>query len=211
MSDRRQSLIDACLAMNQAGINQGMAGNASLRDGNAVLITPSGVPYETMTPEQIVRLDLEGGYEGVLRPSSEWRMHLDIYRSRPRAGAVLHAHPPYCTALACLHRGIPPFHYMVAVAGGKDIRCSAYATFGTAALSRAMLKALAGRKACLLGNHGMVCWESGIERALRLAVEVETLARQYWLADQAGEPRLLDDREMERVLELFAGYGPGAG
>lgn len=208
-SDPRQAIIDTCLAMNRTGINQGMAGNVSLRAGDDVLITPSGVPYETMHRGRIVRMNPAGDYNGPYRPSSEWRMHLDIYRSHPEAGAVVHAHPAYCTALACLHRGIPSFHYMVAVAGGRDIRCSKYATFGTEALSRTMLAALDGRKACLLGNHGMICYERNLDRALRLAVEVESLARQYWLASQAGEPKLIDDEEMERVLALFADYGGG--
>ncbi|MEA3292260.1 MAG: class II aldolase/adducin family protein, partial [Pseudomonadota bacterium] len=167
--DHRQAIIDACLAMNREGINQGIAGNVSLRKGDDVLITPSGVPYETMRRGDIVRMNLAGEHSGPNRPSSEWRMHLDIYRRHAEARAVVHAHPDYCTALACLRRGIPPFHYMVAVAGGRDIRCSEYATFGTEALSREMLAALDGRRACLLGNHGMICYERDLDRALRLA------------------------------------------
>ena len=204
-----QRIINACLAMHREGINQGSAGNVSMRTAGGFLITPSAVAYERMRPEDMVQMDLEGQSAGERRPSSEWRMHRDIYRTRPEAGAVVHAHPTFCTALSCLRKDIPPFHYMVAVAGGADIRCSGYALFGTRALSDTMLSALEGRRACLLGTHGMICFHKNLDKALRLAVEVETLARQYWHACQAGEPVLLSDSEMAEVVAKFEGYGQG--
>ncbi|MDH3388637.1 MAG: class II aldolase/adducin family protein, partial [Gammaproteobacteria bacterium] len=169
-----QQVIDTCLAMNTHGINQGSAGNVSLRCRDGFLITPSGMPYDRLTPDDIVFVDLDGKPSGALRPSSEWRMHRDIYAQRPEAGAVLHAHSTFATALSCLRIDIPAFHYMIAVAGGADIRCADYALFGTQQLSDNMLVALEGRRACLLGTHGMICFHDDIERALWLGIEVET-------------------------------------
>ncbi len=206
-----QNIIDTCLAMNAEGINQGSAGNASLRFENGFLITPSGLAYAALEADDIVFVDLEGRAQGSLQPSSEWRMHRDIYASRPEAGAVLHAHPTFATALSCLRRDIPAFHYMVAVAGGSDIRCADYALFGTQDLSDKMLAALEGRRACLLGTHGMICFHDDLAKVLWLGIEVEALARQYWHAIQIGEPVILDDRQMHEVLERFADYGRQAG
>jgi L-fuculose-phosphate aldolase len=204
-----RKIVDTCLAMNASGLNQGTSGNVSARFEGGMLVTPSGVPYGRLKPMDIVWLDPDGTpvEAGQLKPSSEWRMHADIYRARPEAQAVLHAHPIHCTALACRRKGIPPFHYMVAVAGGTDIRCSDYATFGTQALSDTMLSALEDRKACLLANHGMICFESDLDRALALAVEVETLAHQFQNAWRGGGPVLLSDAEMTEVLEKFKTYG----
>lgn len=207
MTDLRQSVIETALAMNACGLNKGTSGNVSARMADGFIITPSGRPYDQLTPDQIVPMDLDGGYSGPQRPSSEWRMHQDIYRTHPDAGAVVHTHSTYATALACLHLDIPAFHYMIAVAGGTSIRCARYETFGTAALSDAMLKALDGRTACLLGNHGQIAFGPTLGKALWLAGEVEELAHQYWLVRQAGSPRLLDDAEMTRVLERFKTYG----
>ena len=206
----RRAIIDACLEMNRTGINQGTSGNISARVKGGMLITPSGVPYEEMTPAQIVLIDDDGGYYGDFLPSTEWRMHYDIYRSVDAAGAVVHSHAPMCTALSCLRVGIPAFHYMIGVGGGGDIRCADYATFGTEALSANMLKALEDRTACLLANHGMICHAIDLKKAKWLAVEVETLARQYWHARQAGEPVILPDDEMARVLARFRTYGKQA-
>ncbi len=203
-------VIDTCLAMNAQGLNQGSAGNVSTRFANGFLITPSGLPYEKLQPRDIVLVDLDGETRDALEPSSEWRMHRDIYADRPEAGAVLHAHSTFATALACLRLDIPAFHYMIAVAGGSDIRCADYALFGTQQLSDRMLAALDGRRACLLGTHGMICYHDDLERVLRLAVEVETLARQYWHARQLGEPVILDDAQMREVIERFASYGKQA-
>jgi L-fuculose-phosphate aldolase len=202
-----QQVIDVCLAMNAQGINQGSAGNVSARFGPGFLITPSGLPYERLAPPDIVLVDLDGNCDDALNPSSEWRMHRDIYARRPEAGAVLHAHSTFATALSCLRLGIPAFHYMVAVAGGTDIRCADYALFGTQELSDKMLAALEGRRACLLGTHGMICFHDDLEQVLRLGIEIETLARQYWHARQAGDPVILGDAEMQQVIDKFASYG----
>lgn len=206
-------IVDTCLAMNASGINQGKSGNVSARFGDAMLVTPSGVSYDALKPMDVVLLGLDGTpvEDGQLLPSSEWRMHADIYRARPEAQAVVHAHPTFCTALACQRIGIPAFHYMVAVAGGTDIRCSDYATFGTQALSDTMVAALRDRKACILANHGMICFETTLEKALGLAIEVEGLARQYHHARQLGEPVILSDVEMAEVLEKFKTYGKQPG
>ena len=207
----RESVIATALAMNAAGINRGKAGNVSARwrDSafNGFLITPTGVPYRQTAPEQIVAMTLAGETHGALLPSSEWRFHRDIYAARADAQAIVHTHAPFATTLACMHRGIPPFHYMVAVAGGKDIRCADYATFGTQELSDLAVAALAGRRACLLANHGMIAVGASLEKALALAVEVETLAEMYWRALQIGEPVVLTDVEMDVVLEKFRTYG----
>jgi L-fuculose-phosphate aldolase len=210
----RKAIIDAARNMNALGINQGTSGNVSARSAKAgaagLLITPSGVPYEDLTPAKIVWMNLDGRWAGDWKPSSEWRFHRDIYAQRPDAQAVVHTHSPHATSLACLGRGIPAFHYMVAVAGGPDIRCAPYATFGSKELSDAALAALDGRKACLLANHGMIAIGGTVAKALALAVEVETLAAQYWRALQIGEPILLSDGEMARVLEKFKTYGTQA-
>lgn len=211
--DLRRAIIRACNEMNSLGINQGTSGNISARlpdDPGRFLITPSGVPYAAMEPEQIVEMDLDGGYVGDWLPSSEWRMHLDIYRDRPEAGAVVHTHANHCTTLSTLGWSIPAFHYMIGVAGGTDIRCAKYATFGTRELSAEMLKALKDRSACLLANHGMICFGPHLDKAMWLAVEVETLARQYWAAKQLGEPNILGAAEMKRVLARFKSYGKQA-
>lgn len=207
----RRRTIETCLGMNRLGINQGVAGNVSARYGDGLLITPSGLPYDEMKPADIVYLDENGRPSGEGIPSSEWRFHYDILRQRSDAGAVLHAHAPYCTALACLGREIPAFHYMVAIVGGDSIRCAPYATFGSQELSDNALAALEGRKACLLANHGMICIDRDLDAVLALAVEVETLARQYCQALQLGEPIILTAAEMRRVLEKFETYGKPRG
>jgi L-fuculose-phosphate aldolase len=256
----RRSVIDACLRMNALGINQGKAGNASLRwarsGADGYLITPSALPYEAMREAHVFWLALDAdadapaadvgatvfpeslpvagtlwrqrrrdggpelgdtcvpaqGERAGLAPSTEWRMHRELHR-RLGARAVVHAHSPYATSLACLPRiqreGIPAFHYMVAVAGGTDIRCAGYATFGTQALADAAVAALQGRRACLLAHHGLLAHGDTLAQALAVALEVETLARMYWQALQIGEPALLDDAQMAEVLARFARYGPG--
>ena len=207
----REAVVATALAMNAAGINRGKSGNVSARwrDGafDGFLVTPTGIPYDRTTPEQIVAMTLAGEARGSMLPSSEWRFHRDIYAARADAQAIVHAHAPFATTLACMHRGIPPFHYMIAVAGGKDIRCAPYATFGTQELSDHAVAALAGRHACLLANHGMITLGASLDAALALAVEVETLAEMYWRALQIGEPVPLSDGEMDVVLEKFRTYG----
>jgi len=206
----RAAIIATAIQMNDRRINSGKSGNVSARTEAGFLITPTGLPYESIRPEDIAAVTLGGVATGPRLPSSEWRFHRDIYVDRPDAGAIVHAHSPFATTLACLGRGIPAFHYMVAVAGGKDIRCAAYATFGTQELSDNALVALSGRHACLLANHGMIAVDASLDNALALAIEVEVLAEQYWRTLQIGSPNLLSDAEMNVVLEKFKSYGQQA-
>jgi L-fuculose-phosphate aldolase len=205
--EKRQSIIDACLRMSALGINQGTSGNISLRHGDGMLITPTSTPYEAMKPEQIVYMHLDGNHDPAQRPSSEWRFHRDILKARPEVEAIVHAHPPYSTMLAIMGMEIPPVHYMVAVAGGDTIRCAPYATFGTQELSEHAVRALEGRLACLLAHHGMIAVGPSLPKAMWLAVEVETLARQYHGCLQIGTPPLLSKEEIEKVRLRMAGYG----
>ena len=204
---KRQSVIDACRAMNALGINQGTSGNISVREGDGLLITPTSMPYDVMKPADIVEMQLDGAVVGGGRPSSEWRFHLDILQQRPDVNAVVHAHPAYCTTLAIMERGIPAIHYMIAAAGGDTIRCAPYATFGTAELSANAVEALKGRRACLLAHHGMIAVGPSLANAMWLAVEVETLARQYVNCLQLGDPPLLSSQEIENVMQRMSGYG----
>ncbi|MEE8496436.1 MAG: class II aldolase/adducin family protein [Xanthomonadales bacterium] len=203
----REQLIETAIAMNADGINRGTSGNLSVRMDGGFLITPSAINYSELTPENIVAMNLEGDWEGSVKPSSEWRFHRDIYRQRADARAILHAHPVFCATLACMGTPIPAFHYMVAVAGGRDIRCAAYATFGTQELSDHVLSALTDRKACLMANHGLLCLEHDLPRTLALALEIEQLAHVYYQCLAVGKPVILDDEEMETVLEKFSNYG----
>ncbi|MEQ8334459.1 class II aldolase/adducin family protein [Nisaea sp.] len=209
----RQEVIDTCLNMNAMGLNQGTSGNVSVRCGDdpaeGFFMTPSSIRYDRLVPEDIVRMDLEGNVEGKHKPSSEWRFHLDIMRARPDAGAIVHTHGMFATTLACLHREIPAFHYMIALFGGPTIRCAPYATYGTQELSDHALTALDGRKACLLGNHGLIVLGPTLERTLALTQEAETLAAMYWRALQIGQPAILPDEEIEKVAAKFGvtGYG----
>lgn len=203
----RRQLIDTAIAMNASGLNQGTSGNLSIRCDEGFLITPSGMDYAGLETGDIVLMDLDGKPRGTRKPSSEWRFHAAIYRHRPEANAVLHAHPVNCSALACLNRGIPAFHYMVAAAGGKDIRCADYATFGTPQLSDNVIAALEGRKACLMAHHGLTCFDEDLPRVLALAIEVENLANVYCRILAIGDAHVLDDVEMDRVLDKFRSYG----
>jgi L-fuculose-phosphate aldolase len=230
----RTALLRAARAMNRLGINHGKAGNVSVRCADTgrpgFLITPSGMPYTQTQQEDLVWIALDrdaamieaalgeadpGSAEPLVRglhqPSSEWRFHRDILATRPEVNAVVHTHAGACAALSCLERvqreGIPAFHYMIAAAGGRDLRCAPYATFGTAALSQAVLGALEGRRACLMAHHGMIALGSTLDAALALAVEVEWLAATYSRVLTLGEPQRLDDAEMDRVIAKFATYG----
>lgn len=203
------SIIEAAQALDRLGFMPSKSGNLSLRTAKGFLITPSGVPYEALTEGDLVELDATGAMLGASRrPSSEWRLHHAIYAARSDAMAVVHTHSPRATALACARRPIPPFHYMIALAGGDDIRCARYATFGTPELAEAAVEALAGRRACLLANHGVVAIGQDIRAATTLAREVENLASQYldMLAARI-EPVLLTAAEMEAVRDQFEGYG----
>lgn len=207
----RQAIIDACRRMNALGINQGTSGNISVRFGDGLLLTPTSVPYDAMTPDQIVFMAMDGSHAAEQKPSSEWRFHLDILKARADVNAVVHAHPTYCTILAIMGMDIPPVHYMIAAAGGDSIRCAPYATFGTAELSKHAVRALVDRLACLLDHHGMIAVGNTLDKAMWLAVEVETLARQYHGCLQIGKPPLLSSAEIERVRQRMAGYGLSEG
>ncbi len=207
----RKAVIATAQRLDPLGIDRGTSGNVSVRAGNGLLITPTGVPYDALTPGRIVWMDLDGRYEGDWLPSSEWRFHCDILRSRPDVNAIVHTHTVHATALACHGRGIPAFHYMVAAGGGQDIRCAPYATYGTAELSANAVRALEGRRACLLANHGLIACGYTLNEALALAVEVEKLSAMYIKALQLGPPVELSDAEMENVLQRFESYGQNSG
>jgi L-fuculose-phosphate aldolase len=209
-AELRRTLIDTAIAAQSERLNRGASGNLSVRCGTGFLITPSGMPATEQTPDDVVWMDLDGNARGSRKPSSEWRFHRDLYIARPEFNAVLHAHSTFATTLACLGRDIPPFHYMIAAAGGKTLRCAPYATFGTQELSDHAIAAMKGLKACLLANHGLLAAETSLERALALAVEVENLCEQYCRALQIGTPNLLSDAEMDVVLEKFKSYGQNA-
>lgn len=209
----REEIITTALKMNAAGINQGKSGNVSARLNAAgdFLITPTGVEYERLRVESIVEVHADGSHVGPLLPSSEWRFHRDIYAAREDISGIVHTHSAYATSLAVHGRGIPAFHYMVAAAGGHDIPCASYATFGTQALSDSVVAALRDRQACLMAHHGMIACGKDLARAIALAVEVETLSQMYWQALQMGEPPLLDRAEMNRVIDKFRTYGQQSG
>ena len=208
--NNRQAIIEAALEMESLGLTRGSSGNISLRTEGGFLVTPSGMPPRTLKPEDLVEMTMDGAWSGGRKPSSEWRFHRDIYAARVEIGAIVHSHPPFGIALASHGRGIPAFHYMVAMAGGRDIRCAPYATYGTQDLSEHAVAAMEGRFACLLANHGMIAAGRSLERAVALAVEVESLAEGYWRALQIGEPVILDDAEMDLVIEKFKTYGANA-
>lgn len=207
----RRALLDTFRAMASAGLNTGTSGNASARldaesGGPGFLITPSSRPVATLTPADLVVIRGDGRFEGACEPSSEWRLHHDLFAAYPDAGAVLHAHSPFATSLACQRSGIPAFHYLIALFGGSTVRCAEYATFGTQALSDAAVAALEGRRACLLANHGMVVHGRDLPHALSLALQFETLCEHYWRTCQLGPPVLLTDAEMAAATEQFARY-----
>ena len=206
--DPRARLLHTLRAMGAARLNVGTSGNASQRlEGGRMLISPSGIAAERCRAEDMVVVEADGRYAGARAPSSEWQLHHDVYAAFPAAGAVLHAHAPFATALACQRLDIQPFHYMIARFGGTTVRCARYATFGTQALSEATVAALHERSACLLANHGMVVFGRDLEHALAMAVEFETLCEQYWRTLQLGAPVLLSEAEMAEVIERFKWYG----
>jgi L-fuculose-phosphate aldolase len=204
----RREVIETCRKMNAIGINQGTSGNISVRFGDGLLLTPSGMDYDALQPEDIVFMRADGSHAGRHNPSSEWRFHRDILAWRPDVGAVVHTHSLYATTLAILGMEIPAVHYMIAAAGGSSIRCAPYATYGTQELSDRALAALEGRKACLLANHGVIATGPSLAKALWLAKEVEVLAQQYLLSLQIGRPTILPDDEVDRIMEKFQSYGP---
>jgi L-fuculose-phosphate aldolase len=202
----RQKMRAVAQAMVTQGLNKGTAGNIGCRSGNDFLVTPSGCPVDQMQDSDMVLMSFDGAPISAGKPSSEWHFHRDILAKRPEIGAVVHCHSPFATTLACLRRDIPPFHYMIALAGGDTIRCAPYALFGTEALSIAALAALENRKACLLANHGMIALGRDLDEALAMAIEVESLSEQYWRTLQIGEPVLLTEPEMQAVFARFKDY-----
>ncbi len=203
----REGIVAACLEMNRSGLNQGTSGNISLRCRDGLLITPTSLPYDQMTPDDIVFLGMDGRTEGQNQPSSEWRFHRDIMKAKPDVAAIVHAHPIYSTIIAIMGLEIPPLHYMVAIAGGHTIPCAPYATFGTEELSDHAVAALKDRTACLLEHHGLIATGPTLDKAMWLAVEVETLARQFHGCLQIGGPRLLPVEEIENVRQRMKTYG----
>lgn len=203
----RTELIEACRAMNGLGINKGTAGNISVRFGGGFLISPTGIAYDKLKPEHVVFMSWDAEYEGDVRPSSEWRFHRDILRSREDLSAVVHTHSTKATSVSILNRDIPAVHYAIAAAGGPTIRCAPYETFGSQELADRILVALEGRRACLLAHHGVIAAHVSIARALSLAVTVEELATHYLNCLPMGEPPVLSDDEIARVVEKFKTYG----
>ena len=220
MKASRQQLCTINQKLGQLGLNKGTSGNVSVRlddsVGGGFLVTPSGMNIEEMTPESMVHMQFDGSFEQSKKPSSEWRFHRDILASRPDANAIIHTHSMFATTLACLHKDVPAFHYMIAVAGGDNIRCAPYALFGSQQLSDCALSALTERKACLLANHGMIALGHDLDDALAVAVEVESLCEQYWRVLQIiqgqvnSNPPLLSETEMREVFQQFKGYGKWA-
>ncbi|QCI63737.1 class II aldolase/adducin family protein [Phreatobacter stygius] len=208
--DLRRAIVRLCRAMNASGLNQGTSGNISARYKDVMLITPSATPYDSMKPADIAVMPLgreDGAWSGPLKPSTEWPFHLDIMRARTDVGGIVHTHSTFATILAMARREIPACHYMIAAFGGPTIRCADYATYGTKALSDNALAALADRNGCLLANHGQIAVGASLDKAMWLAVELETIARQYYHSLLIGGPVLLPDDEIERVREGFRSYG----
>lgn len=203
----RQAVLDASHQLIASGLNLGTAGNVSVRVDRGFLITPSGVAVDAMTTDSLVFLQMNGEWQGDLKPSSEWRFHRDLYLNRADCMAVVHTHSVYATALSTLRRDLPAFHYMIAVAGGDSIRCAPYALFGTQALSDHVISAIQGRTACLMANHGMISIGENLDKALYVTQEIEQLCQQYLVALQVGEPVILSADEMQAVMEQFKGYG----
>lgn len=210
----RRSIIDHCRQMNETGLNQGTSGNISVRHGDRMLITPSSVPYGEMEPDMIASLSLDrtdGAWEGPRKPSVEWWFHHGIMRSRPEVNSVIHTHSTYATILAIARKPIPACHYMIAAFGGNDVRVCNYARYGTQELAANVLKALEGRRACLMANHGMVVTGSSLPKAMWAAVELETIAKQYYHSLLIGGPVILPDDEIEDVARGFGTYGHQGG
>jgi L-fuculose-phosphate aldolase len=206
----REAIIAKCRWMNASGLNQGTSGNISARYGEEMLITPSAVPYDAMKPDMIASMPLEGEYgtwQGPLQPSTEWRFHLDIMRARADVGAIVHTHSTYATVLAIARKAIPACHYMMAAFGGTDIRCAGYARYGTKELSELALTALEGRNGCLLANHGMIALGANLDKAMWLAVELETIARQYYLSLALDHRFILSEEEIAETARGFSTYG----
>ena len=208
--DLRKAIIDKCRWMNASGLNQGTSGNISARHGDTMLISPSATPYDALTPDMIAAMPINGEYgtwSGPLKPSTEWRFHLDIMKARPDVGGIVHTHATYCTVLAIARKEIPACHYMIAAFGGTNVRVAGYARYGTKELSDYALEALEGRAACLLANHGMIATGTSLDVAMWRAVELETIARQYYLSLSIGGPFVLSEAQIGETLAAFGNYG----
>lgn len=207
----RDAVVQAALGTLAYGLNHGTSGNVSIRHGDGFLITPTGMPFDGLRPEDLVVVGMDDRIlEGSRAPSSEWRLHRDIYAARPDVSAIVHAHPRYCTTISCLREDLPAVHYMLAVAGTDRVRCSVYATYGTPALGAAAVAALGSARACILANHGLVAAGGTLDEALGVAREVEAVAEYWWRARAVGSPVLLSSAEMAEALRCFRGYGqPG--
>ena len=214
--DKRNKIIEYSLRLNSTNLSPLRSGNISLRsnekDTDGYLITPSGKKYESLKPEDIVFMGLNEEIEknnSELNPSSEWRFHRDIYVNKKDAGAIVHAHSPHATAVSSHRKSIPAFHYMIALAGGNDIKCAEYATFGTEELSKNIIEALEERTACLMSNHGQVAFGKNLEDAFELAQEIENICHQYTIALKLGKPKILSFEEMKKVLDKAKDYKKG--
>jgi len=203
----RGLLVAVMQEMGASGLNSGTAGNASVRLGERFLVTPSGIPADRLTPDTIVNLDRDGAYEGEIRPTSEWRMHVGLLAGRPDINAVVHSHSRFATTLACANKPIPPLHYMTAVSGGFEISLAPYAIFGSEELAQSVITTLDGRRACLMANHGQIALGRTPEEALMIAREVEVQASYYYGTLAIGGPTLLSQDNMNAVLGAFANYG----
>lgn len=203
----RRSIVDALRRLAQLGLNKGTSGNVSVRCEDGFWVSPTGVAYDRLVPDQVVRMRWDGSHDGAMLPSSEWRMHRDVLQARPEFGAVVHTHSPHATAVSILGHDLPAIHYAIAAAGGHDIRCARYATFGSAELGAAVVQALDGRRACLMAHHGALAAHADLGRAVALAVTVEEIAQWYLQVLPFGPPQVLGLDEMKRVAARFASYG----
>jgi L-fuculose-phosphate aldolase len=206
----KAEIIKYSKMLNSRKLSALRSGNISVRWKEGFLITPSGKKYSSLKIKDIIYVSLEGKFDkkkGI--PSSEWQFHQDIYKNKIEAKAIVHAHSNNATAVSTHKRRIPPFHYMVAMAGGHDIKCAKYATYGTRELSKNILKALKGRKACLIGNHGQIAFEENLSKAFELAEEVENISLQYITSLKLGNPKILSLKEMKRVLSKAKNYKRG--
>jgi L-fuculose-phosphate aldolase len=206
--DLRQSIIDGCLWMNRQGLNQSTSGNISVRIDAGMLITPSGIAYHQMTPDQLVVMPLDGAPAANLTPSSEWRFHQRLLATRPNMHCVVHAHPPYCSVLAVQRRSIPACHYMIAAFGGDRVPLAGYALYGSMTLADVVEKTMQGYHACLMANHGATVLGETLDRALWRLEELETLARTFYLSSPGGQAVVLSPEDIAEAAASFANYGP---
>ena len=206
----KKELVKTTKYLNNKNINRGSSGNLSYRTNNGFIITPSSIPNDKLNEKNCVQMAFDGTYKNKLKPSTEWRIHRDIYLKREDIFAIIHAHPTFSTAIACMNIDIPSFHYMIAVAGGDNVRCARYATFGTEQLSKNVIKALDNRNACLMANHGLIVGEKNLKFALKLTEEVENLSKQYLQILKSGKkPVLLSKNEMKKNIKKIKNYNYG--